>query len=61
MNLFRFVKKVFFTGLTILSSFSNAIPLSKAPLNTTRLNGVLILLVSLLNFIELYFNEQSRM
>ena len=28
MKIFRFVKKVFFTGLTILSSFTNAIPLS---------------------------------
>ena len=28
MKIFRFVKKVLFTGLTILSSFTNAIPLS---------------------------------
>ena len=28
MKKFRFVKKVFFVGLTILSSFTNAIPLS---------------------------------
>ena len=28
MKIFRFVKKVFFVGLTILSSFTNAIPLS---------------------------------
>ena len=28
MKIFRFVKKVFFIGLTILSSFTNAIPLS---------------------------------
>ena len=28
MKIFRFVKKVFFTGLTILSSFTNAIRLS---------------------------------
>ena len=28
MKIFRFVKKVFFTELTILSSFTNAIPLS---------------------------------
>ena len=27
MKVFRFVKKVFFIGLTILSSFTNAIPL----------------------------------
>ena len=28
MKIFRFVKKVFFTGLPILSNFTNAIPLS---------------------------------
>ena len=28
MKIFRFVKKVFFVGLTILSSLTNAIPLS---------------------------------
>ena len=28
MKIFRFVKKVFFIGLTILSNFTNAIPLS---------------------------------
>ena len=28
MKVFRFVKKVFFIGLTILSSFTNAIPLN---------------------------------
>ena len=28
MKIFRFVKKLFFVGLTILSSFTNAIPLS---------------------------------
>ena len=28
MKIFGFVKKVFFIGLTILSSFTNAIPLS---------------------------------
>ena len=28
MKMFGFVKKVFFVGLTILSSFTNAIPLS---------------------------------
>ena len=30
---------MFFTGLTILSSFINTNALSTAPLNTTRLNG----------------------
>ena len=38
MKIFGFVKKVFFTGLTILSSFINTIPLSTVPLNTTRFN-----------------------
>ena len=40
--MFGFIKKAFFTGLTILSSVNplnavplNAIPLSMAPLNTT--------------------------
>ena len=33
MKIFRFVKKVFFIGLTILSNFTNAIPLSATPLN----------------------------
>ena len=28
MKIFRFVKKVFFIGFTILSDFTNAIPLS---------------------------------
>ena len=28
MKIFRFVKKVFFVGLTILSSLTNAVPLS---------------------------------
>ena len=28
MKIFRFVKKVFFIGLTILSNFTNVIPLS---------------------------------
>ena len=31
MKIFRFVKKVFFTGLTILSNFTNAIPLNSIP------------------------------
>ena len=33
MRIFRFVKKVFFIGLTILSNFTNVIPLSATPLN----------------------------
>ena len=33
MNIFRFVKKVFFTGLIILSNFTNAIPLSCISMN----------------------------
>ena len=33
MKIFKFVKKVFFIGLTILSNFTNAIPLSATPLN----------------------------
>ena len=33
MKIFRFVKKVFFIGLTILSNFTNVIPLSATPLN----------------------------
>ena len=33
MKIFRFVEKVFFIGLTILSNFTNAIPLSATPLN----------------------------
>ena len=35
MKIFRFIKKVFFTGLTILSSFTNVIPL-----NTTTLSCI---------------------
>ena len=31
---------VFFTGLTILSSFTNTIPLSTAPLNANKLSGI---------------------
>ena len=33
MQIFRFVKKVFFVGLTILSNFTNASPLNAIPLN----------------------------
>ena len=33
MKIFRFVKKVFFIGLTILSNSTNLIPLSVTPLN----------------------------
>ena len=33
MKISEFVKKVFFTGLTILSNFTNANSLSAAPLN----------------------------
>ena len=33
MKIFRFVKKVFFIGLTILSDLTNAIPLRATPLN----------------------------
>ena len=33
MKIFRFVKKVFFIGLTILSDFTNAIPLSCISMN----------------------------
>ena len=33
MKIFRFVKKVFFVGLTILSNFINVIPLDGTPLN----------------------------
>ena len=40
MKIFGFVKKVFFTGLTILSSFINTIPLSTAPLNANKLSGI---------------------
>ena len=49
MKIFGFVKKVFFTGLTILSSFINAIPLSTAPLNTTRLNANPLSCISMSN------------
>ena len=33
MKIFRFVKKVFFIGLTILSNFTNVIPLSYISMN----------------------------
>ena len=33
MKIFRFVKKVFFVGLTILSNFTDAIPLNAIQLN----------------------------
>ena len=33
MKIFRFVKKVFFIGLTILSNFTNVIPLNAIKLN----------------------------
>ena len=33
MKIFRFVKKVFFIGLTILPNFTNVIPLSATPFN----------------------------
>ena len=33
MKIFRFVKKVFFVGLTILSNFINVIPLDGTPLS----------------------------
>ena len=49
MKIFGFVKKVFFTGLTILSSFINTIPLSTALLNTTRLNANKMSCISMSN------------
>ena len=49
MKILRFVKKVFFTGLTILSNFTNAILLSVAPLNTTRSNAILLSCISMNN------------
>ena len=36
-KMFKFIKKVFFIGLTILSSFTNASLLNATPLNTTTL------------------------
>ena len=47
MKIFGFVKKVFFTGLPILSSFT--IPLSTAPLNITRLNAIPLSCISMSN------------
>ena len=49
MKIFGFAKKLFFIGLTILSSFANTIPLSKAPLNTTRLNASPLSCISMNN------------
>ena len=39
MKIFRFVKKVFFTGLTILSSFINTTPLSANKLSCISMNN----------------------
>ena len=39
MKIFRFVRKVFFTGLTILSSFTNANPLSANKLSRISINN----------------------
>ena len=47
MKIFGFAKKVFFTGLTILSRFT--ILLSTAPLNTTRLNAIPLSCISMSN------------
>ena len=47
MKIFGFSKKVFFTGLTILTRFT--IPLSTAPLNTTRLNAIPLSCISMSN------------
>ena len=47
MKIFGFTKKVFFTGLTILSRFT--ILLSTAPLNTTRLNAIPLSCISMSN------------
>ena len=49
IKIHRFVKKVFFTGLTILSNFTNAILLSAAPLSTTRSNATLLSCISMNN------------
>ena len=49
MKISGFVKNVFFTGLTILSSFINTIPLSTAPLNTTSLNSNKLSCISMSN------------
>ena len=40
MKIFRFVKKVFFVGLTILSSFANADSLSAVSLNAIPLSCI---------------------
>ena len=40
---------MFFTGLTMLSSFTNAVPLSAAPLNTNRLNAIPLSCISMNN------------
>ena len=39
MKIFRFVKKVFFIGLTILSSFTNANSLNAIPLSCISMNN----------------------
>ena len=39
MKIFRFVKKVFFTGLPILSGFTNANSLNAVPLNCISMNN----------------------
>ena len=39
MKIFRFVKKVFFVGLTILSSFRNANSLNEIPLSCISMNN----------------------
>ena len=39
MKIFRFVKKVFFVGLTILSSFTNANSLNAIPLSCISMSN----------------------
>ena len=39
MKVFRFIKKVFFTGSTILSSFTNANPLNANTLSCITMNN----------------------
>ena len=39
MKIFKFVKKVFFVGLTILSSFTNANSLNQIPLSCISMNN----------------------
>ena len=39
MKIFRFVKKAFFVGLTILSSFTNANSLNAIPLSCISMNN----------------------